>query len=136
MVELFMADRSQDWLRQSKKDLEHARDSEKNGSYDWACFAAHQAAEKAVNALHLKLHQDTRGHVISKLLFELEPVIHAPGNLINHARILDKYYIPARYPNGKSQGAPYEHYGKTQSREAIKYADMIIQFVDSKIALG
>ena len=31
-------------------------------------------------------------------------------------------YIPTRYANGHPEGAPFEHYGKLQSRDAINYA--------------
>jgi hypothetical protein len=31
-------------------------------------------------------------------------------------------YIPTRYANGHPEGAPFEHYGKIQSRDAINYA--------------
>jgi HEPN domain-containing protein len=43
-----MADRSRDWLMQAGRDLEQARDSRASGRHEWACFAAQQAAEKAV----------------------------------------------------------------------------------------
>ncbi|WP_211230153.1 HEPN domain-containing protein [Desulfovirgula thermocuniculi] len=35
------------------RDLEQAEDSRRAGRHEWACFAAQQAAEKAVKALHL-----------------------------------------------------------------------------------
>ena len=43
------------------------------------------------------------------------------------------YYIPARYPNGFPEGSPFEHFGKLQAQEAIKYADEILKFVRSKM---
>jgi predicted nucleotidyltransferase len=43
------------------------------------------------------------------------------------ARVLDNFYIPTRYPNGYPEGAPFEHYGRLQSGEAIKYARSIIE---------
>ena len=43
------------WLAQAAHDLEHAEHSLEGGHYDWACFAAHQAAEKAVKGLYLHL---------------------------------------------------------------------------------
>jgi len=44
--------RATDWLRQALRDLEHAKRSVELGDYEWACFAAQQAAEKAVKALY------------------------------------------------------------------------------------
>jgi len=45
--------RTQDWLEQAKHDLTHARQSIGLEHFAWACFAAQQAAEKAVKAFHL-----------------------------------------------------------------------------------
>lgn len=40
-----MTNRAHDWLRQAERDLEQAEDSRAAGRHEWACFAAHQAAE-------------------------------------------------------------------------------------------
>ena len=63
-----MPNRAHDWLNQAIRDLDQAEDSRKAGRHEWACFAAQQAAEKAIKALHLHLGQEAWGHVISKLL--------------------------------------------------------------------
>ena len=54
--------RTQDWLKQAKHDLDHARQSIGLEHFAWACFAAQQAAEKAVKALHLHLGTVAWGH--------------------------------------------------------------------------
>jgi HEPN domain-containing protein len=41
-----MANRWKDWWSQAERDLEHARESAAAERHEWACFAAHQAAEK------------------------------------------------------------------------------------------
>jgi HEPN domain-containing protein len=127
-----MANRANDWLKQAKRDLKQARILKNNQGYEWACFLAQQSAEKALKALHLFLGQEAWGHTISKLLTELP--IKFPKKLIDKAKILDAFYIPTRYPNGFPEGTPYEHYGKSQAEEAIKYASEIIKFVNSKMA--
>jgi len=53
-----MAGRAFDWLRQAERDLQQALSSQELGYYEWACFASHQAAEKAVKALHLFMGQE------------------------------------------------------------------------------
>jgi HEPN domain-containing protein len=45
-----MGERSLDWTKQAEADYRHARNSRSMGDCDWACFAAHQAAERAVDA--------------------------------------------------------------------------------------
>lgn len=127
-----MTSRANDWFKQAVRDLEQAEDSAKANRHEWACFAAQQAAEKAVKALHLRLGQEAWGHVVAKLLQELP--IAVPADLVEKGRVLDSYYIPPRYPNGHPEGAPFEHYGPLQSKEAIKYASEIIAFCRSQMA--
>lgn len=62
-----MPNRALDWLRQALRDMEQAEDSRDAGRHGWACFVAHQAAEKAAEAW---------GHVIARLLEQLpEPIV-------------------------------------------------------------
>lgn len=124
-----MPNRADDWLEQAGRDFEQAEDSRRSSRHEWACFAAQQAAEKAVKALHLYLGQEAWGHVIAKLLCELPNTVQAPGNLVEKGRVLDTFYIPSRYPNSHPEGAPFQHYGPLQSEEAIRYAGEIIGFV-------
>ncbi len=129
-----MSDRSMDWFSQSLRDIEQAKDSQQAGRHEWACFAAHQAAEKAVKALHLSLKQEAWGHVIAQLLQELPEKTAVAQDLIEKGRVLDNFYIPTRYANGHPGGAPFEHYGVLQSTQAIQYASEIIEFVRNQMA--
>ena len=129
-----MPNRAHDWFNQALRDLEQAEDSRRAKRHEWGCFAAHQAAEKAVKGLHLHLGQEAWGHVVAKLLEEIPQTTGVPEQLIERARVLDSYYVPSRYPNGHPEGAPFEHYGTLQSGEAIRYASEIIEFVRSKMA--
>jgi HEPN domain-containing protein len=127
-----MTNRAKDWMSQAERDLAQARDSQAAGRHEWACFAAQQAAEKAIKALHLALGQDAWGHVIAQLLRELpEP---APGDLVEKAKVLDNFYVATRYANGPPAGAPFEHYGTIQSDQAIRYAGEIIEYARPKMA--
>jgi HEPN domain-containing protein len=129
-----MADRSKDWFNQAIRDLEQAKDSLDAGKHEWACFAAHQSAEKAVKALHLRLGQEAWGHVVAQLLRELPAAAASPDDLIERAKVLDNFYISTRYPNAHPDGAPYEHYGPLQSRQALEHASAILDFVRSQMA--
>ena len=129
-----MPDRSQDWLKQAQHDLRHAVESQAGGSHDWACFAAHQAAEKAVKALHLSHGQQVIGHVIHDLIELLPESIPVPTQLVELARTLDAHYVPTRYPNGHPSGAPTDHYGRLQSQQAIDYARQIVEFCRDAMA--
>jgi len=129
-----MPNRARDWLGQAVRDMDQAEDSRRAGRHEWACFAAQQAAEKAVKALHLSLGQEAWGHVVARLLRELPEAVRLPEGIADKARVLDAYYIPPRYPNSHPEGAPFEHYGSLQSEEAIRYAREIVEFVRSEMA--
>lgn len=122
-----MAGRAADWFRQAEADLEHARGAMRDGRHEWACFAAQQAAEKAVKAAHAALGQEAWGHVVTELLDALraqEPAID--DVLLDRARALDKLYIPTRYPNGLAGGAPADFYTRPEAARAIDDAEAVL----------
>src|SRR5438067_2366718 len=127
-----MADRSGDWLAQAQRDLEVAAVMRERGTHEWACFAAQQAAEKALKAALMSQLQEPWGHSVRDLLKMLPAATH--GELTEKARVLDSYYIPTRYANGHVNGAPFENYGTLQSQQAIEYAREIVQFAVSQMA--
>lgn len=129
-----MSNRATDWLAQARRDLEQAADSRRAGRHEWACFAAQQAAENAVKALHLSLEQEAWGHVVARLLRDLPEGIEVGKDLVDKGRVLDGFYIPARHPNGFPEGTPFEHFGQLQSDEAVRYAREIIEFVRDQMA--
>jgi len=129
-----MVSRALDWFKQAERDLEQAEDSRRAGRHEWACFAAQQAAEKAVKGLHLHHGQEFWGYIIARSLQELPKTLVVPGDLIEKAKVLDNYYIPARYPNSHPAGVPFEHYGPLQSGPAVAYAREIIDFVRVQMA--
>ncbi|MGQ9778714.1 MAG: HEPN domain-containing protein [Bacillota bacterium] len=128
-----MPERSADWLRQAEADLRHANNSLAAGDYEWACFAAQQAAEKAVKALFQKLHLDAWGHAVSLLLANLPAEIGVPPALLEKAKILDKHYLPARYPNGFERGAPTDYYTRAEAEAAVAMAGEIIGFCQDRL---
>jgi len=128
-----MADRSADWLAQAERDLEMARLALDAGIYEWACFVSQQAAEKAVKGLYQHLHGEAWGHSISGLLAQLPQDNAPPQELIDQAKLLDRYYIQPRYPNGFDVGAPKDYYTHRDAAEALSHATTIIGFCKSQI---
>jgi len=60
----------------------------------------------------------------------LQEIETPPSELLDQARILDKHYIPTRYPNGLPQGAPTEFYTRQEADDAIRYSEAILCFCD------
>jgi len=122
-----LSNRAHDWFRQAESDLAQARDSRRDAHYEWACFASQQAAEKAAKAAHAALGQEAWGHIVTELLDALRAT--ATGideRLLDRARALDKLYIPTRYPNGLSGGAPADFYTRSEAERAIGDAEAVL----------
>lgn len=123
-----MPNRHGDWFRQAEADLRHARNSVEAGDHEWACFAAQQAAEKAVKALVQRLGGEPRGHSVTILLGALAERTEVPVQLVEAGKRLDKHYIPTRYPNGFEAGAPTDYYTRSEAEAAVDDATRILEF--------
>ncbi|TVS01647.1 MAG: HEPN domain-containing protein [Cyanobium sp. PLM2.Bin73] len=131
--------RSADWLHQAQADLDQARVSADAGHHEWACFAAHQAVEKALKALHLHLGQQVWGHGLGRSFRDLPPDTAATlaeevADLEDRLRILDALYIPTRYPDSLPDGAPVDHFGRLQSEDARSHACALVEAIRSALA--
>jgi len=119
-------------MRQALRDLAHAERSMEMGDYEWACFAAHQAAEKAVKALYESRNMEVWGHSVSRMLESLPGDLKPDDDLVDKAKELDRHYIPTRYPNFHSEGAPLDYYTRSDAERAVRYARDVIEFCRSK----
>ncbi len=97
-------------------------------------FSRVQSAAKAVKALHKSSGREVWGHVVARLLNQLPT--RPPTDVIERARVLDNYYVPARYPNGHVEGPAYEHYGSLHSSQALDHARAVIEYVRQALADG
>ncbi|MDQ7827656.1 MAG: HEPN domain-containing protein [Armatimonadota bacterium] len=121
-------ERSRDWMEDARRDLEHARSDAERGFYNWACFSAQQAAEKAVKAVFQRLGAEAWGHSVADLLGELRSRADVPGALVDRALELDKAYIPARYPNAHPAGSASSRYTRTEAERLIAHAEAVVEF--------
>jgi HEPN domain-containing protein len=129
-----MAERSKDWMEQAKRDLKAAADAMKTESFEWSCFIAQQAAEKAVKAAFQKSNAVAWGHSVLDLLKALGNKIRVEEEIFNCARLLDRFYIPTRYPNSFESGSPYEYFTKEDAENAIVCSRRIIEFCEGILA--
>ncbi|MDJ0270703.1 MAG: HEPN domain-containing protein [Aigarchaeota archaeon] len=125
-----MVERSADWFKQARRDLENALHELRGGYYEWSCFLSQQAAEKAVKSVFQKLGVEAFGRSVSGLLENLPENLRPSEELLDMAKELDKAYIPTRYPNAHPRGAPYELYTKKEAERLIEYAERILKFCE------
>lgn len=98
--------RWRDWLDQGARDLRHAENALDDEDYEWAAFAAQQAAEKTLKGLIMVKGGEPWGHLVTGLVEALPKDAAAPPDIMESANRLDKHYIPSRYPNGFAEGLP------------------------------
>ena len=105
-----------------------ARDSRRDAHYEWACFAAQQAAEKAATSACVALGQRSRQSAVTTSL----ELLRSPGAsiddaLLDRARALDKHHVPTRYPNFFASGAPTDFYTRSEADRAIADAFAVLE---------
>ena len=121
------------WFRTAADDLDTAKILNANGKYAHSCFHSQQAAEKAVKAVLYFEGDDPWGHSVKKLIDDLEGV-----NLVAHetleifsrsATVLDRFYIPTRYPNGLPDITPDTAFNEEDSSTCHAFAIEILEAV-------
>jgi len=120
---------------QAEQDLDDARYNYAGGRYHLACFLAQQAAEKSLKAF---LYTHGEGRLLGHSVAELSKKAIASDDefeRIKKVSVLDKYYIPTRYPNGLPGGVPYEAFDEADAVRAIQLAEPVIELVRQKLTV-
>lgn len=129
-----MPERSRDWIEQAARDLQGARWLAEGGFFEWACFIAQQGAEKAVKAAYQKLGGDAWGHSVAMLLVGLRERAHVAEDIVTCGRVLDRFYIPARYPNSWDEGSPKDYHSREDADHALRCCEEIVRFCQGLLA--
>src|SRR4030042_566225 len=116
------------WLMTAKEDLLAAETLSSAEIYSLACFHAQQAAEKAVKALWRLIDAHPWGRSVKKLImdFPRKDMIENAEALADKAALLDKFYIPTRYPNGLPDLTPGQIYIREDAEKGIEAARMFV----------
>lgn len=118
------------WLVQAEYDLQSARHSAEGGFYASACFQAQQTAEKALKGfLYARGERIVMGHSVAELCARCAEYGEAFDRLRRRLMVLDRFYIPTRYPNGLPGGIPAEVYLLEDAQEALQLAEEAIDLV-------
>jgi HEPN domain-containing protein len=116
------------WFETATEDLNAARALAAAGYHAHACFSAQQCAEKAVKAAWFLTGTAPWGHSVQKLLneFSRKDQISDIEVMIENAIVLDRLYVPTRYPNGLPDLTPEKTYFAVDSEAALGLADAIL----------
>jgi HEPN domain-containing protein len=122
---------------QAKHDFAVAKQLHRAGHYDWACFCAQQAAEKAVKALLFVLGaspptKGVKGHATGEMLASFPQVLD--DTTLNRAAVaLVQHEQSSRYPSTTKTGtlqAPTHLYVKLDADRAVENAAILLGFCD------
>jgi len=113
------------WWRQASHDVNAAR--EINVHHEWACYIAHQAAEKALKAaIYLKNYQRLMSHDLYILSMQYSPCSEWASQLQSLVGRAERM----RYPdNWSAPIIPHSQYDADKARRAIEYARKIVDHV-------
>ena len=116
------------WLEEARADLRHAKVSLDVGDYNWACFAAQQAAEKGLRAAALHVAGLLpRGHDLTKLYWRLRRHVDLRLDETDLSK-LSAYYTQARCPNAGIERPSLSITAK-HGEEAVSIAEAVLNEV-------
>ncbi len=120
------------WLETAIEDLDAAHALLDKDKFSHACFFAQQCAEKSLKALWYLLGQEAWGHSIQKLIEDLPEGAARDKlkGLLEDGAILDRYYIPTRYPNGLPDLTPGKAYFRRDADLCLDAARRLLEQVE------
>jgi len=127
---------SERWLKQAKWDLKAAGDSAAAGNFEWACFQAQQAAEKALKSFLYGVGAEPTRLRSVRLLLERCGELSPSFRQLPRASDLDLLYFTSRYPNALPDDVPHEHFTPTDSKRALALASSVVRVAGAVDAQG
>ena len=127
------------WLNRAKDDFRYAQSGIEGGFYPQSCFISQQVAEKALKALIYSKEskfeaqelKKLRTHKLLLLLKKIESEgIKIPESIKSSSKILNRYYLPTRYPDIPD---PVKNYTEEIAKDALEKAEKVIDFVETQL---
>jgi len=119
------------WIIFAREDLRMAELALAEGIFNQVCFHAQQCVEKAIKGwLEQQGQIPPRTHRMADLLALLSPDLM--GELTDAIRVLDRFYIPTRYPDALPGILPDGMPRRQDAEEALNVARSTLQRVESE----
>ena len=117
------------WLAYAREDLRMAELATSENMYNQVCFHAQQCAEKAIKAWLEQQEQPVpRTHRIADLLALVRPSLMGP--LGDTLLLLDRFYIPTRYPDALPDAALDGTPTQSDAEEALASARSALRLIE------
>jgi HEPN domain-containing protein len=118
---------SKRWLQFAVEDLQMAELAMQEEIYNQVCFHSQQCAEKAIKGLlMLQRKRSPRTHSLGDLLPLLAP---NPFTASLNIQLLDRFYIPTRYPDALPGSLPDSMPNREDAVEALDVARQVLNKV-------
>lgn len=116
------------WLQTAEEDLSAVQALLDAGLYAQACFYAQQSGEKAIKSLWYLIDSDPWGHSVQRLVAEFPERETIPDleKWLDYGALLDKFYIPTRYPNGLPDLTPGQVYRSSDAERGLEAARALV----------
>jgi len=115
-----------EWFKKAQPDLDFAgMGLKETNHFGQVCFFCQQAVEKYLKGFLTAFDCNfSKIHQTAILIKKCAGIDKRFGSLLKECKILDRYYIPTRYP------VPWqENYTKTDARQALKISERIIDLI-------
>jgi len=124
-----MNEATERWLVFARQDLRMAELAFAEGIFNQVCFHAQQCVEKAIKGwLEGQGQIPPRTHRMADLLPLLPPDLM--GDLNGPLRLLDRFYIPTRYPDALPGMLPAGMPGQRDAQESLDLARRALERVE------
>lgn len=120
------------WMRFAREDLKMAELALGEGMYNQVCFHAQQCVEKLLKAfIQFKGDVHPQSHKLADLLSSISesPFDELRGDIL----LLDRFYIPARYPDALPGSFPKGLPTKKDAQEAMAVAQQVFRKVREEL---
>lgn len=125
---------SERWLQFAREDLQVAELAFEASIYNQVCFHSQQCAEKAIKGMLLfRGKTPPRTHLLGDLLTQLPTGVFASTLDI---QLLDRFYIPTRYPDALPGSLPEGLPTADDANETISVARQVLDTVTVLIGNG
>ena len=120
------------WIAFAHEDLRMAELALAEGIFNQVCFHAQQCAEKAIKGwLAYQGQLPPRTHRMADLLRLLSP--NPLGKLSDELRLLDRFYIPTRYPDALPGMLPDGMPGRHDAEGALDVAQRTLRCIENTV---
>lgn len=119
-----------EWFKKAKADIDFAKIGLKETEhYGQVCFLCQQAAKKYLKGfLEANRIKPPRIHSVATLATKCIKITGKFKNLVPKCKILDRYYIPTRYP--VAIGLIFK---KEDAQEALRILSRLIELVEDSL---